>query len=268
MLKIIIGFIALLILLAASYIIFVDNNQNTNENKEHFQMPQNEQEKIREMCQNFKNNPRNFIEDNSNFTNFHQEPTDINDRMKNRYNFTYNQCYLSNQNTQDPDNCNNIDIGTIPTNFTGEFGQKMINCISNDSCDVLKTSNECVRKGDDCPNFEGEAQCNRVNHCLYYDDVCQSRLNLCYRHEDQESCNADNYCNYTSSDQCLEKDCYDNNDSESCEANPTCLWNGSFCSTDYSMNCRETPSNECASHSACVLTPIERPRALCVQKSN
>ena len=273
MIKLIIGFIALLILLAASYIIFVDNTPNqsiTHQIKENFQVSEyNHQERMREICQNFKNNPRSFIEDNSNFEHYHFEPNDINEKMKVRYNLMYNQCYILNQNLEDSDICSNKNIGPIPTKFTGDFAQKMINCISNDTCDVLKTTNECIRRGDDCNNHSS-LTCEETPHCIYHDNFCQFKQDACYRHNDQTTCNNDDYCNFNiGSNQCLQRYCSDNYDRESCESDSSCRWDGNICHMNMNMTtCREIPVNQCTNDSRCILVPINEPQALCVPSSN
>lgn len=283
MIKIIIGFIALLILLAASYIIFVDNNQKdqkeVNQVQENFQMPppydppynnRHHNQHQLQICQNFKNNPRGFIENNDNFLDNHFEPSDINQKMKGRYNSMYNQCYISRDNREDINNCNNIHIGPIPTNFTGDFAQKMINCISNDECDVLKTTNECVSKGSDCSRHTEEADCNRVNHCRFYNGSCQYKPYVCYAYGDSNSCNNDEYCNYDSnSEYCYQRNCMDNTTRELCETHDSCRWDGNYCVDNMDMTyCGDIPVDQCAANSNCVLIPTNEPRALCVPNSN
>jgi len=260
MIKIIIGFVALLILLAASYIIFVDQNQGTSkELKEHFyQAPPGE---VGNVCSQFNENPKTVIEDNSNFVGIFSEPDDTSEKMKSRYNQMYSQCFIANN----PNNCGSIEIGEIPTPYNDEFGQKIINCISNESCDVAEVDSQCVRKGEDCSNYEDENSCEDIDHCIYEDGSCQFRGNLCsnYNQSDCQSAEDDGYCVYDDNwDYCSPKMCFINENQESCVSND-CMWNGSLCSE---FNCSDVSVDNCLSNDQCVLKPLDQTEAKCVPK--
>jgi len=272
MIKIIIGFIALLILLAASYIIFVDQTKSDpKELKEHFYpAPPGEGINVsRNVCGKFNKNPKTFIEDNSNFMEKLSEPDDTSEKMKSRYNQMYNQCFMRENNTNDPNNCGSVYIGEIPTSYTDEFGAKIINCISNDSCDVIDVDSQCDLKGTDCSSYNDKKSCNDKEYCSYENDSCQFKGNLCGNYERSE-CESDKnkvYCTYNDKwNYCDSKTCFINENKESCLSNDNengCVWDGSYCSN---FNCTNVSIDDCLSNNQCVLKPLDQSEAKCVPK--
>ena len=267
MIKIIIGFVALLILLAASYIIFVDQNQGTSkELKEHFY--QAAPGEVGNVCSQFNENPKTVIEDNSNFVGIFSEPDDTSEKMKNRYNQMYSQCFIANNNTNDPNNCRSVEIGEIPTPYNDEFGQKIINCISNESCDVAEVDSQCVQKGEDCSIYDGnqsECESDEKPYCKYENGSCRFRANLCsnYNQSDCESAEDDGYCIYYDDwGYCGQNSCFINENQESCLSNG-CVWDGYYCSD---FNCSNVSVDDCLSNDRCALKPLDQSEAKCVPK--
>lgn len=263
MIKIIVGFVALLILLAASYIIFVDQNRGAPQDlEEHFyQAPPGE---VGNVCRQFNENPKTVIEDNNNFIGFFSEPDDTSEKMKSRYNQMYNQCFIAN-NRNDPNNCRLVEIGEIPTPYNDEFGQKIINCISNESCDVAEVDSQCVRKGEDCSIYEDENSCNDIDHCIYEDGNCEFKGNLCWNYDQSECQSAENdeYCTYFDDwNYCGQNSCFINDNQESCQSNG-CVWDGSYCSD---FNCSNVSVDDCSSNDQCILKPLDQSEAKCVPK--